>query len=427
MDFQFKNEYLTNFKAKTVSLFKQGFRSLYVTTLNNNTNKKVLLKEYQHTVSNIPQWNSVIIENEYDRFIQGTKCNWLGDLIMAVFKATTKELMIFKNIDPDMDVHIPAPKVFIHACYIEIARFVWKKPQLLYHNYNQLNIIKNDDDLESVIKQGIDITFNKYLPFETIVSNYIKTNSLANNDQHDDNELTDDDNDSESTEDNDGQIITDEVIEDNGGQINTGQIITDENEPIEDSSDEVIEDGSDEVIEDNGYKIITDENEPIEDRSQIITGQNITDENADNGCQINNEQINNEQINNEQINNEQINTDENEPIEDRRQINTEQIITGQIITDENEHIEDIQTINNNKPSQINTDERIENDMKRVDEALLDDEINRSIKEVYIRDKHRRNENKIRKVLCIKVDYEILKKHPKKIRNYLLMENNKKWV
>ena len=57
---------------------------------------------------------------------------------------------------------------------------------------------------------------------------------------------------------------------------------------------------------------------------------------------------------------------------------------------------------------------------------IDEEINKSIKEVYIRDKIKRNEKKIRNVLGIKVDYDTLVNNPKKVRNYLLMENCKKW-
>ena len=57
---------------------------------------------------------------------------------------------------------------------------------------------------------------------------------------------------------------------------------------------------------------------------------------------------------------------------------------------------------------------------------FDEEINKSIKEIYIRDKKIKNEKKIKNILGIKVDYDILKNNPKKIRNYLLLENSKKW-
>ena len=183
MDIQLKNEYLTNFKVKTVPLFKQGFRSLYDTTLKNNKNKKNLLKEFQATLTNIPQWNSVIIDNEYDRFMKGSHCDWLGNLILAVFKATTKELLIFKNCDNDVDVVVPSAKIFIHSCYIEIARVLWRKPQLMYHKYTGTKASMNEDELDQSIKNSIDITLNKYLPFETIISKFVNTtDTTASND-----------------------------------------------------------------------------------------------------------------------------------------------------------------------------------------------------------------------------------------------------
>ena len=88
MDIQLKNEYMTNFKVKTVPLFKQGFKSLYDSCKDANKIKKNLLKEYQATVQTVPQWNSVIIDKEYERFVKGTNCEWLGNLIMAVFIAS---------------------------------------------------------------------------------------------------------------------------------------------------------------------------------------------------------------------------------------------------------------------------------------------------------------------------------------------------
>ena len=179
MDIQLKNEYMTNFKVKTVPLFKQGFKSLYDSCKDANKIKKNLLKEYQATVQTVPQWNSVIIDKEYERFVKGTNCEWLGNLIMAVFKATTKELMIFKNIDPNIDVVVPSPKVFIHACYIEIARVIWKKPQLMYDNYSASKSFEVNEELETVIRTAIDVTINKYLPFESVISKFVANEDKA--------------------------------------------------------------------------------------------------------------------------------------------------------------------------------------------------------------------------------------------------------
>lgn len=174
MDNLQKNEYLTNFKVKTTPLFKQGFTSLYVSCQKVNKIKKNLLKDYQKVLEGIPKWNSLIIDQEYDRFIKACDCAWLGDLIMAVFKATIRDIMIFENIDHNMDIFVPTPKVFIHSCYIEIARSIWKKPQLCYHNFKGLEAQKNDEEFTNIIHKGIDVTINKFLPFENIVQNYVK-------------------------------------------------------------------------------------------------------------------------------------------------------------------------------------------------------------------------------------------------------------
>ena len=80
---------------------------------------KISFKEFQEALESIPLWNSKIIENEYSRFKNASNCNWLEDLIKTAFVELSEIISKEKrNIDDD----IPKGEVFIHKCYINIAR-----------------------------------------------------------------------------------------------------------------------------------------------------------------------------------------------------------------------------------------------------------------------------------------------------------------
>ena len=398
--YQLQNDYLTNFKLKTIPLFKQGFKSLYNTTISHNKEKIKLLKDFQYTLENIPKWNTVIVDNEYNRFVKGTNCSWLGNLIMAVFKATTKQLLIFKNIDPEMDVHVPLPKIFIHACYIEIARLVWKKPQLLYHNYKIINSIKNEEEFDNVIRKGIDLAIHQYLPFESIVQQYIQNDSKHVDDFK-----------------NQVQDMSDASLfntplgccnEPSAEKITIEEPIIDDNNDIEEPSTEKI------TIEEP----IIDDNNDIEEPSteKITIEEPIIDNNNDNEEPI----IDNNNDIEEPI------IDNNNDIEDNEDDNNDNS-TNEDDDDTdfiNEDLSTLKIIHTVEDKHEKTSKKRENIEKM---RIFNNEINKSIKEIYSKDKIKRNEKKIRKVLGIKVDYDLLKNNPKKIRNYLLMESNKKWT
>ena len=61
-----------------------------------------------------------------------TDCDWLDDLITAVFISHTKILTSIgaNTSNTNIDLVIPKTIHFIHKCYINIAREMWKNPYL---------------------------------------------------------------------------------------------------------------------------------------------------------------------------------------------------------------------------------------------------------------------------------------------------------
>ena len=179
-----EGHYCQEFIIKCTPFFIQGFNSIYKTTLKKCSKRKYLLKEFQEALESIPLWNSKIIDNEYARFKNASNCEWLENLIKAAFVELSERLTKgTKNIDND----IPKGEFFIHTCYINIAREMWRQPQLFYHGLSTLEKKQNEDDIKSIIHKVISDTIRNSLPLEDIVDNYLN-NDITQNVNQDSNE-----------------------------------------------------------------------------------------------------------------------------------------------------------------------------------------------------------------------------------------------
>lgn len=471
MDIQLKNEYMTNFKVKTVPLFKQGFKSLYDSCKDANKIKKNLLKEYQATVQTVPQWNSVIIDKEYERFVKGTNCEWLGNLIMAVFKATTKELMIFKNIDPNIDVVVPSPKVFIHACYIEIARVIWKKPQLMYDNYSASKSFEVNEELETVIRTAIDVTINKYLPFESVISKFVANEDKAVTQHSDKQYLDKHEPTDEPREDTHVYMETVPVNEEEGTDLT--RVATEKEVVVDDSAfldseedselgarEEEYEDSEDQVSQvsevhddDEEIKIIdTDTNNIIEkklDTHMVEEEENkdamesndcvkeieIIDKNMKHEVDMNvDPQVHTEStslvvdspVNVEILEGPPLPSIADTPVENIIEEDcTEELLSPQVTTIETLEVEDTPVAFQQVAFQqvaSKEEKTVEENMELTAEMMKRD-IEQSIREI----KMRKNVQKCKEVLGYDIDGDYLNpKNFKAIRNRLYMENNRQW-
>ena len=85
--------------------------------------------------------------------------------------------MIVNNKKFDNPVKIPSHHYVLHNCYIEIARELWRKPQLFYHRYDNQKRQLLNDELNKLIDNSINNSI-KLIPFKELLNNYLdKTNT----------------------------------------------------------------------------------------------------------------------------------------------------------------------------------------------------------------------------------------------------------
>jgi hypothetical protein len=154
-----------------------GIKSIYEAAFYycEKNNDSGVLKKFQYLLSAIPKWNTDKINTEYIRVLKSTDCDWLEDLITAVFVSHTKVLASIKNSKKSkpISLDIPSGGYFLHKCYIETARNFWKKPYLLHRDYTSIDIQRNLADSEIIIKNSIIEAVRRMLPVKHILKEYL--------------------------------------------------------------------------------------------------------------------------------------------------------------------------------------------------------------------------------------------------------------
>ena len=155
----------------------EGIQSIYGNgkiICNNNEDENLLLT-FQNLLSNIPKWSQEIIENEYNRIIESSSCDWLEELVTAVILSHTKILTSIRSNKKHKKIKLNIPKIdhFIHKIYIELARSFWKKPYLFNDKLSSIDIQRNMGISEEIISQCISETIRKQLPVKSILKEYL--------------------------------------------------------------------------------------------------------------------------------------------------------------------------------------------------------------------------------------------------------------
>ena len=124
---------------------------------------------FRQQIEQVPKWNIDMIEHEVDRIIRVSNCDWLEDLITAVFISHTKILASLGNNSKKVNLTIPKITNFIHKCYINSAREMWKNPYLYDENVSSSEYQKNIKIIEDLIEESIEQTIRKALPVKEIL------------------------------------------------------------------------------------------------------------------------------------------------------------------------------------------------------------------------------------------------------------------
>jgi hypothetical protein len=173
-----KNEWCSRLVSIFTPLVIEGVRSIFNESwklcIDNDEVGKYLMT-FQNILARVPKWNSVIIEEEKNRIIERSGCNYLEDLITCVHIIQLKVLTCIRvgNKQKKIDISIPKLEHFIHKVYIHVARKVYTNVYLFEKNVSPLQLQRNHRELELIVQECILTTIRESIPTEAIIRAYM--------------------------------------------------------------------------------------------------------------------------------------------------------------------------------------------------------------------------------------------------------------
>ena len=180
-----KNEYTKLLTSYLTPCITEGFISLYEDAKNEKEEKRndsryddySEIQIFQDFIKKIPKWNQDIIDKESDRIIQRSKCDWLERLLYGVFVSNAKVLSIVRiqpKKDDKMRLKIPKLRNFVHKCYVECGRELYKVAYLFDdEDITSIEKQKNVRDINSIVRDGVVEAVRKLLPIQDILKDCI--------------------------------------------------------------------------------------------------------------------------------------------------------------------------------------------------------------------------------------------------------------
>ncbi len=173
-----KNEWGARLLTILTPLIIEGFKSIFDESYklcNDNGESEKYLMTFQNFITRIPQWNASIIETEKKRIIDRSGCSYLEELVTCIHIIQLKLLSAMRvgQKQKKIDINIPKLDDFIHKCYINVARKVYKNVYLFELKCPPLQIQRHTRELETIVQECILNAVRDSIPVESILKAYM--------------------------------------------------------------------------------------------------------------------------------------------------------------------------------------------------------------------------------------------------------------
>jgi hypothetical protein len=181
-----KGEYTKQLCIFLSTPLQKFFLNLLETAKTEEPDKKKHLKGFQDLLSQIPDWNIDKVGRETTKIQDECSCDYLEELLTAVFIAHTKVLSAIRLTSKNKSIQITVPKIehFIHRTLSESARRIWGSVYLFADGQSSLDRQKNLRQLEALLHECVQQAVRSLLPVKSLLRDY-----LAEPDENDEKEV----------------------------------------------------------------------------------------------------------------------------------------------------------------------------------------------------------------------------------------------
>jgi hypothetical protein len=136
-----------------------------------------VLWHFQTSLQSIPDWNQDKVARETDKIQKDCKCDYLEELLTAVFIAHTKVLSAIRVTTKQKKLQITIPKIehFLHRVLSDSARTLWTNA-FLFAETNSIEKQKNLRQVSSLLQESVLQGIRGLLPVKSILREYLYDN-----------------------------------------------------------------------------------------------------------------------------------------------------------------------------------------------------------------------------------------------------------
>ncbi len=136
---------------------------------------KRFLWVFQDALKQFPDWNIDKVQRETEKIAAATKCDYLEEILTAVFIAHTKVLSAIRLTSKQKKLQITIPKLdhFLHRTMSECARLLWSNAYLFSEAGPAIERQKNLRQVEQLLHEGVLQSIRGMLPVKSILREYL--------------------------------------------------------------------------------------------------------------------------------------------------------------------------------------------------------------------------------------------------------------
>jgi hypothetical protein len=174
-----RNEYLKQLCTWIVPYMIQHYRNVWSGAAKGGQQKAMVV--FQERCAEVPKWNQDTIDENVGKLLDSCRCDYLEELMAAVFIAHTKVLIAIRVSSKHKKLQITLPKLdhFLHRVFSECARSFWKAPYLFLDDHKPIEMQKNLLQAEALCNDAIGSAVRSLLPIKNILNEYLSDDVLS--------------------------------------------------------------------------------------------------------------------------------------------------------------------------------------------------------------------------------------------------------
>jgi len=146
-----------------------------------NQEQKRTLWQFQTYLNEIHDWNMEKVSQEIQRIHTNTGCDYLEDLLTAVFIAHTKVLTAIRLSSQQKKVEINIPKVdhFLFKVLCESSKLLWSSTYLFRDGIPSIEKQQNYRSIEGILNEGILQAVRSLVPVKSILKDFVNQDTSS--------------------------------------------------------------------------------------------------------------------------------------------------------------------------------------------------------------------------------------------------------